>query len=410
MRKLHHTKPVWCSFSFFVLRFLLTLPVEKQPHSRAFDKTVSMNQTHSALLTRRQLIRRGLIAGIGSYTALSLTHAQAQSIPSPVTTSSTNSPTIANISAGDVAINQNTALLFCEQAPLVPEAGRRDAKAVWTFVPARVEKSVLIYLHGNNNYVTVDAKGQSRVPDWATTEEARSGAASKPAAPLSYQLDKLNVRRRPLVLVPEAATLSTKSFWAREPAGQYANPLQLGLLLDDSKRHLAVLKRPDNKAYLPHKLAQASPQRVYLSGHSGAGLPLEEAAVSTVILPHEGNGADLWLLDSTYWSKVTGFIGFCQQWHAVKRLGGKGRDTARFVCIYRGGTQTEAIADSLRSEIAALLGVTPISLLHEHTSDNLETKIRPALQGRGVVFIRTQVAHDTIPTFFIPLLLDTAAS
>ena len=319
--------------------------------------------------------------------------------------------------SGDLAIDEHTALLFSTEAPLTPERGKRDARAVWCHVPPKPERSVLVYLHGNNNYVTVDDAGRSRVPDWATTDAARAGAAAKQAVGLIYGLDRLESRetgKRPLVLVPEVAVLSQGSFWAREPISQYTDPQRLGLLVEDCADRLARLHRPEGDAYLPHDFAvrkgKSRLERVYFSGHSGAGLPLEEAARSALLLPDTGVPADLWLFDCTYWSKVDGFVEFCRRWHAAGRLGGGHRDHARFVCVYRPKTQTEEVADTLRGEIAKVLRVDAGSLVRDHSAGNLEAEIRPALRRAGVLFLRTPTPHDEIPTLFIPELLRTAAS
>lgn len=323
--------------------------------------------------------------------------------------------------AGDVAIDAATALLFSTQAPLAPGEGLRDARAVWARVPSRPDRSVLLYLHGHNNYVTVDAAGKSRVPDWATTEAARTGAAARPAAPLAYRLDRLEEQRTgqsPVVLVPEVGRLSSGSFWAVEPAGQYQHPARLAKLTADCLERLACLRRPGGAPYLsPSFLERALPEpekpaldRIYLSGHSGAGLPLEEAAVSSLVLPERGVPTDLWLFDCTYWSRIDGFVRFCEEWAARKRLAGGDRKSARLVCVYRARTQTEAVADTLRGAAARLLHVDAASLVRDHTRENFEAEVRPALQQSGALFLRTYLPHDEIPTFFLPALLQTAAN
>jgi hypothetical protein len=327
----------------------------------------------------------------------------------------------AELCEGDLAIDAATALLFSTQASLAPAEGLRDARAVWARVPAAPDWSVLLYLHGHNNYVAVDAAGKSRIPDWATSEAARAGAAAKPAAPLAYRLDRLeeqHLGKSPVVLVPEVSRLASGSFWAVEPAGQYTHPARLGKLTADCLEHLACLRRPDGGRYLANKLRErALPEpgkpsldRVYLSGHSGAGLPLEEAAVSSLVLPEQGAPTDLWLFDCTYWSRIDGFVRFCEEWTTRKRLSGGDRKSARLVCVYRPHTQTEAVADTLRSEVARLLRVDPASLVRDHTRENFDAEIRPALQTSGALFLRTYLPHDEIPTFFIPALLRTAAS
>ncbi len=322
-----------------------------------------------------------------------------------------------------VAIDDATALLYSRQAPLEPAPGLRDARAVWSHVPERPDRSVLVYLHGHNGYVTVDANGRPRVPDWAAGDEAaKKGASGKPAAPLVYGLDRLEKKtgRRPIVLVPEDSTLATGSFWAKEPAGQYADPDRLGRLIADCLRHLTTLHHRGGRTYLPPDFAGRpnapgaakvpALDRVYLSGHSGAGLPMEQAAVSRLILPDRGVPADLWLFDSTYWSKVDGFVEFCARWKAADRLVGGRRDASRFVCVYRPRTSTEEVADELRAAIAKAIAADPASLVVDHTAENLEKTIRPALGRTGALFVRTELPHDEIPTAFIPELLRTAAS
>jgi hypothetical protein len=190
----------------------------------------------------------------------------------------------------------------------------------------------------------------------------------------------------------------------------------------DCLKHLACLHRPNGLPYLTEEFANggapgnpggpAGPilERVYLCGHSGAGLPLEEAAGSALILPEAGAPADLWLFDCTYWSGVERFVRFCDRWNRAGRLASGRGDAARFVCVYRPQTQTEEVADTLRAEIAKAIGVEAITLVKDHSPENVDMEIRPALKRSGVLFVRTYVSHDEIPTFFIPRLLESAGS
>jgi hypothetical protein len=362
-------------------------------------------------LTRRDALR-AVVVGLGGIATSNAGTERFQGGPSPI--------------GDDVAIDPATTLVFSAEAPLVPASGMRDARAVWCHAPANPDKSVLIYFHGHNGYVTVDAKGRSRVPDWAADNEAaRAAASAKPAAPLVYGLDRLESRgtgKKPIVLVPEVSTLATGSFWAKEPAGQYADPARLGSVVADCLTHLGCLHSPTGSPYLAEQFLKsvdstgARPQRrlsldrVYLCGHSGAGLPIEEAATSAVILPETGVPADLWLFDATYWSKVDGFVRFCERWHRADRLAGGRHDAARFVCIYRPRTSTEEVADDLRGQIAKAIGADPAALVKDHSPENLDKELRPALQHAGVLFVRTYLPHDEIPTFFIPVLLASAAN
>jgi hypothetical protein len=366
-------------------------------------------------LTRRQVLGAAGAFGVGGVFAALSSCGQAGAA--------------SEILGDDIAIDAATALLYSAEAPLTPAEGLRDAQAVWTHVPAGPERRVLIFLHGHNGYVTVDAAGRSRVPDWAAgNDAARAGASAKRAAPLVYGLDRLGPRlagKEPIVMVPEDSTLATGSFWAKEPAGQYADSARLGKLVTDGLRHLAHLRRPDGHQYLPEGFASRRTDptadaedgsrpgpaldRVYLCGHSGAGLPLEEAAGSALIRPDHGAPADLWLFDCTYWSKVAGFVRFCDEWKAAGRLAGSRRDAARFVCVYRPRTQTEKVADALRGEIAKAIGVESAALVLDHSPDNFAKEVGPALGRSGALFLRTHLPHDEIPSFFIPALLQTAA-
>ena len=362
-------------------------------------------------LTRREALR-AVVIGLGGVEACYAEACQSGSGTTP--------------GGDDVAIDTTTALVFSAEAPLVPDKGLRDARAVWCHVPTRPDRSVLIYFHGHNGYVTVDEKGRSRVPDWAAgNEAAKAGASGKEAAPLVYGLDRLESRatgKKPVVFVPEISTLATGSFWAKEPAGQYADTRRLGSLVTDCFTHLARLRRPDGLPYLAEEFAKrtgsVSPSRqngpsldrVYVSGHSGAGLPMEEVAGSALMRPDSGAPADFWLFDCTYWSKVEGFVRFCEAWHRAGRLAGGRAGAARFVCIYRPQTSTEEVADDLRRQIARAIGVDPASLVKNHSSDNFDKEIKPALERAGVLFLQTHLSHDDIPKFFIPALLDTAAN
>jgi hypothetical protein len=359
--------------------------------------------------TRRQAVRTTALALAGIYSADALS---GQTAADP------------DLCKGDVAIDKQMAQIYSLEAPLVPGNGLRDARAVWCRVPEHPDKRVLIYFHGHNGYVTVDAKGRSRVPDWAAGNAAAdAGARAKEAAPIVYRLDRLGreTGRAPLVMVPEVSTLATGSFWAKEPAGQYAEPARLGLLVTDCRKHLACLHKPNGSPYLadenanreatkPGRALPPALDRVYLCGHSGAGLPLEEAAGSSLISPETGAAADLWLFDCTYWSRVDGFVKFCERWKRAGRLAAGRHDSARFVCIYRPKTQTEEVADTLRGEIAKVIGVDPSSLVRDHSSENFDKDIQPALGASGALFVRTYLPHDEIPTFFIPALLTSAAT
>ena len=101
----------------------------------------------------------------------------------------------------------------------------------------------------------MDAKGQSRGPGLGRRRRrGPAGATAKQAAPLVYGLDRLDIGKtgkKPIVLVPEVSTLAKGSFWAKEPAGQYADPARLGRWWRTAWKHLACLHKPDGAPYLP---------------------------------------------------------------------------------------------------------------------------------------------------------------
>ena len=197
----------------------------------------------------------------------------------------------------------------------------------------------------------------------------------------------------------------------------------------DCYEKLRCLKNPSGKPYLSPKMESRASwvgniRRTYLSGHSGGGKPLVEAAgadymliTSSSVMGQGNRAADLWLFDCTYGFGIGNYVNFIRNWNNAGLLK-YGPDGARFVCVYgpkSDQSNTETEANTLRGEIAKALSVKPDSLLKLHDSNKMDSPsmtktVIPALRSSSVIFIRTAVAHDDIPTNFIPLLLRTAAS
>jgi hypothetical protein len=393
--------------------------------------------------------------------------------------------------ARDVAVTDTLALLVADAAPLPVTPGevkrvagnsgaRDDYKSVAAIVPTTAEPRLLLYFHGNNNYVTVapngdvpakvDASGHSRVPRWAddvprgsTPSAARRGAAAKMAAPLIYKLDALAASqsglspadafagaqvKNPVVLVPEDGE-RTAGTWSAPPRNQYGTatdgkpggPGTKGLenLMIECYQHLRCLPAPSGRTYLPPQMSSAASwlsnvKRTYVSGHSGGGKPLVEAAGADALLVTPtsaagvgGRAVDLWLFDCTYPSfGHANYVNFCANWSNAGLLAYRA-DAARFVCVYGWG-DTEKGADAIRAEIATKvlkLSAKDAGDLRKIQSEPLQQgvgladlmsapsmvrSVIPALLSSPVVFIKTNVPHDSIPTLFTPLLLRTAAS
>jgi len=375
--------------------------------------------------------------------------------------------------ARDAAVTDTMALLLTTSAPLAVTAAeiarvardsgaRDDYKSVAAIVPATPEPRLLIFFHGNNNYVTVaargdvptsvDPSGHSRVPRWADAT-GRAAAARKKAAPFQYALDSLAASQNtlqpaasftrsvkdPVVLVPEDAERTTGSYWAVPPRNQYGTAIdgtpsgpgtvRLQNLVMECYDHLRCLQNPAGRPYLPPGMLHRASwvgniERVYVSGHSGGGKPLVEAAGADMVLITptsvagvRGRAIEFWLYDCTYGFGTHNYVNFCANWNAAGLLANRA-DRARLVCVYRPKSpesDTESEADRLRVEIATALRVPAASLrvLHDSTdmtSRSMVSDVIPALTSRPVVFIRTAVPHDSIPTKFTPLLLRTAAS
>jgi hypothetical protein len=377
--------------------------------------------------------------------------------------------------AASEAVSDTLALLRTPRVPLpvTPKERARasgipgaidDYQSVAAVVPTPTERRLLVFFHGNRDYVTiaksgdvpkaVDPTGHSRVPRWAD-ERGRRHALLKPAVALRYRFHDLPAAQKglalpdaasgrtvknPTVLTPADAEISSSSHsWNAPPQGQYGKPddgtpqgpgtMALVELLWACYAQLRCLLKPSGGTYLPAaatNLASWLPnmQRIYVAGHSGGGKPLGEAAGGGMLLvgPHSRAGTDsravdLWLLDATYGWGTHNYVNFCKSWRAAGLLANKA-DGARLVCVYRAkdaDSDTETEANALRTELATLLGVPAPSLLVEHDSTDMaapsmRTRVLPALTTAPVVFVRTKVAHEEIPKAFIPVLLRTAAS
>ena len=380
--------------------------------------------------------------------------------------------------ARDVPITDRMALLVAAHAPLpvtcdelmrtVKDSGARaDYKSVAAIVPGPTARQVrlFIFFHGNYGYVTlapsgdvekkVDPSGHSRVPRWLD-DVGKAKARKFKSAPIEFEFETLVEAQRkipwdpsfkglvikdPVVLVPEDAerNANTKSdHWSIPPPCQYGvegdgtptgpGTPRLEALVTECYSHLRCLTNPSGKTYLPAGGgAQTSwlkndVERIYLSAHSGGGKPLLESAGADMVLVTPtslaglaGRAVDLWLFDATYDYGIENYVNFCANWNKAGLLG-YGKTKTRVVCIYRGGTDTEATADKLRAELASkVLKVSKDSLLKVHkTTDMADASMKgdvlPALVSMPVVFVKTTVKHMNIPRLFAPLLLLTAAS
>jgi hypothetical protein len=340
----------------------------------------------------------------------------------------------------DLPIDAQTALLFSNAAPL---AGTRkagcDHKAIWTFVPSPRPSalSTLIYLHGNNNAVPVDSgRPGGRPPDWAPK---RTGSALRsahgflvPGAPIAagpkYGLNTAaqTSAQRPVVLVPEDVIPSAGAFWAIGASGGLGAPGRLGDMVNDCFQRLNRLRSPAGGAYLG-QANLAALRRLFLSGHSGGGVPLAPSAVSTLALTVP---TDLWLYDCTYGpQRNPSYVRFCQHWRIRGLLGNDARSSRMAIFVTPDPRTTSVAANIIhilrkpfnahgksfpgftyaRLTRAGLPPSAPRADIVEAMPDATIAHIEAALRSSPVVFVHTGVPHDHIPLVWTPRLLSTAA-
>jgi hypothetical protein len=354
----------------------------------------------------------------------------------------------------DHALDAQAAMLFCPKAPLA-EATATDRSAVWACVPPGHDVDaprVLVYFHGHNYFVTAAqsaTKAGSRVvaraPDWLSgrglSAATLKGAAQGPAGSF-YKFDALasmaGCPSPPLVLLPEDSSEDAtydpslvpaptradpdarkvkQGFWARESSlGTLADPTTLGEMIDDCLDRLtrlsptgAVVATPGTGSYLAKALRSTEVKRLFLTGHSGGGVPLFTACARARMALTQATS--LWAFDATYGHPAASVRSFCEAWEALGRLG-MGPDDSRVVLIYNPASETQPGADEVRDDLrsggpgGAGKKLTVQEVGHAGARDL--PAVEAALRACPIVIIRTNVAHDAIPQTFTPILLRNA--
>ncbi len=319
-------------------------------------------------------------------------------------------------------IDNKTALLYTDLAPLAAVGRGCDNKAIWTYVPdSRPSHSVHVYLHGNDNLVTASAiRPGGRHADWAPR---RTPSSLRPGGPFAagpkYEMDisAQASAQKPIVLVPEDAGPPgpDNPFWAVGKEGAFAgDPTRLGAMIDDCFRRLQTLRSPSGAPYLNGD--QGRLRRLYLSGHSGGGKPLSVCSESIIA---RSIPTDLWLYDCTYWgAHVDKYVAFANAWAASNRLG-NGSGSSRMVILVTGDPRTtnnavaiiRALERSFRTRRVRLTrrGLpAPGGMLLEAMPDATVRDILNGLRSFAVTLIHTVISHDQIPRVWTPRLLATA--
>jgi hypothetical protein len=378
----------------------------------------------------------------------------------------------------DLPIDARSALLFCDEAPVAEQAV--DAKtfehaAIWGHVPASFDPkapSLLVHFHGWDSFVTAAPGAEGgKAPAWLPDAEKNvpknkilEGNPKLMATGPKYALDVVSETFHPFVLAPEVAVEKppkSNAAFSVVSSGNLGAAGQFGAMVKDAQTHLQKLTntfvKPD-APYLPPKLPALS--RLFVSAHSGGGVPLSDCAVSDLVM---ATPTDLILLDCTYGPGT--YVDYCTR--KGKTRMGNGGSQSRLCAFYRDGevaAQKNQYLKNWRAEDDALLKAKPdhkpktdeelgarwSQVLGNSTRHHAEEEIVPnlkkagfsvspgtltkkpdagwgpeevlllntsdlgviedALHARAIVFVRTVgVRHEDHPSTFIEPVLKTAS-
>lgn len=283
-------------------------------------------------------------------------------------------------------IDDHTALVSSPAAPLADRGG--DAAAVWCSVPPGADGSVLVFLHGNDGYVTASAAHPTGyLPSWA------AGPAPADAVGPAYHLAALSEvgPLRPIVLAPEIGVRDpSRPAWAVTSAGRFGDPAvddPLGSLVTDVALRLRSLG-----------YAVPDPGRVVIAAHSGGGRAAA-ALLGTTSLT--GRAVDVLLLDATYgWGETGAWLGLLRGWQGAAATRGN-----RLVLAYLAGTGTQVQAVALAS--AARAAGLPVTSLSWGAPD-LEAQLAGASGLVSLAIPKGAVPHGAMPLDVLPVLVRAA--
>ena len=188
---------------------------------------------------------------------------------------------------------------------------------------------------------------------------------------------------------------------------------QVKKMVDDCCNRLRRLPKrvTTTSTYLettPDKMVDSSKlKRLYLSAHSGGGVPLSAACTNKLarLTSADDMPTDLWVMDATYGSGLAEYSSFCKELNDAGKMG-NGPKLSRFVGIVIKGTSTDT---NMTAIIAKMRGDGLTVTEFEFKGDSDIPKLKSILMCNPITVIReTSVPHDDIPTKFIPIFLETA--
>jgi hypothetical protein len=236
-----------------------------------------------------------------------------------------------------------------------------------------------------------------------------------------------------------------KEFWSYEDPGKFKNSDGFEKLIGNCIEHLVLLTKPaaaggttymDRTALIDTTTQSFDVNKIdhlFVSGHSGGGGPLAAVTLSalTMRIP-----TSLWYLDAAYSEHgVKECRQFCENWKTKSKLGMK-NDESRLVLIdFDTKVGTKKIIDELKK--APAFTVTEIT--HDNSGESARKPAEAAAKAAGktpaeikaagqtavdaelakrladvqkamatepILAIHTSVGHDSIPAFYLPILLE----
>ncbi len=282
-------------------------------------------------------------------------------------------------------IDAGTALISSDHAPLAANGG--DAKAVWCAVPPEADGSVVVFLHGNDGFVTASAdRPEGYVPAWAPRT-----APPRAVGPAYHLADLAEVGPlRPVVLAPEIGIHdSARAAWAVTSSGRFADPSvedPLGGLITD-----AILQLRGLSYSVP------DPRRVVVAAHSGGGRVVAAMLGSKSL---RSRPIDVVLLDATYgWGDTGAWVELVRSWQGNPATAGN-----RLVLAYLTGTGTQVQAAAVIA--AAKQSGVPVATT-VYGTPGFEDVVRSA-GVVGLAIPRGVVSHGGMPADVLPALVRTA--
>src|SRR5579884_3589079 len=204
-----------------------------------------------------------------------------------------------------------------------------------------------------------------------------------------------------------------------ETAGRMDSDMdQIKKMIDDCCNRLRVLPKrvTATSTYLdvtPQKFVDSSKlRRLYLTGHSGGGVPLTAACKNNLARLTGANDmpTDLWTFDATYGTGVNEYTSFCKDLNDKGKLG-NGPLLSRFIGIVIKGTQTDTDPNGMTDVVKNMKSVGLTVKEIEFSGDTDIPMLKSTVMCNPITIVRItkhSVEHDNIPTKFTPILLETA--